>query len=475
MIRTLRARLILSHTLPLLIILLLTGISIDYLLETKILLPLFADELTNEAKLLAELSANQPELWENSSSAQRYLDRIKPNLEPFISLLDAEGRLIASTDPIFAGNEGERVETLDQLSEVIDNGKSIRTEYSRQLEANVVDVLVPALNPNEQILGIVRLTYHLENIYQQFLSLRYLISSILAVGILLGLGIAIILAVNLGNALKQVSNAVQQIATEKIYHPIIESDPGEIQTIYRAVNTVVAQLEDLEERRRKLIANLVHELGRPLGALVIAVQALQSGAGQDEKLRFELLSGIAGEINVLRRLLDDLEGLHGHVIGSLKIYTKPVALAPWLKTTLRLQKESATAKGLIWQEDIPETLPVILIDAERMAQAVGNLIDNAIKFTPSGGMVSVSAGNNLNEFFIHVKDTGLGIPLDEQENIFTPFWRGTSQSRFPQGLGLGLSIARDIVVAHHGILKFTSVPGKGSIFSIVLPLSTIER
>ena len=475
MIRTLRTRLILSHTLPLLIILLLTGISFDYLLETRILLPVFADELTNEAELLAMLSADQPELWENPLAAQIYLDRIESSLEPFLSLLDAEGRLLASADPIFSGRVGEKIETPDQLIEVFENGVSIRTQYSRQLEANVVDVLVPVLNSESKILGIIHLTYHLENVYQQFLTLRYLILSILAVGIFLGLAISLILAVSLGNTLKQVGDAVQQIATNKKPHVIVEDDPVEIQTIYRAVNIVVAQLENLEDKRRKLLANLVHELGRPLGGLVLAIQALQSGAGQDGKLRFEMLNGMEVEINILRRLLDDLEGMHEHIVGSLKLNIKSVAVSPWLNSALRLHQESAIAKGLQWLEDIPETLPVIDIDAERLTQAVGNLIDNAIKFTPSGGTISVSVGKNKNEVSIQIKDTGFGIPAEEQKKIFTPFWRGNSHKRFPQGLGLGLSIARDIVVAHHGALEFTSMLDEGSIFTIVLPLSAIEN
>lgn len=474
MIRTLRSRLILSHTLPLLIILLLTGISFDYLLETRLLLPIFAEELTNEAKLLAELSANQPGLWENPTTAQEYLDRIEPNLDPFVSLLDTEGILLASTDPVKSNKRGEQVEVFDQFKDVFENGVSISTDYSRQLEANVVDVLVPVLNQNGEFLGIIRLTYHLENIYQEFLTLRLLISGVLAGGILLGLAISIILAVNLGNALKQVGNAVQQIAINKEYHPIIEGDPEEIQTIYRGVNTVVTQLKDIEDKRRKLLANLVHELGRPLGGLVLAIQALQSGAARDEELSLAMLDGMEGEINVLRRLLNDLEGMHDQIVGTFELNKKPVNLSPWLKSILKVQKESAYAKELQWQEDVPEYLPAINIDSERFGQAIGNLIDNAIKFTPKGGIVSVSAEYTKKEVFIHVKDTGLGILLEEQEHIFTPFWRGVSQKRFQKGLGLGLSIARDLVIAHGGTLEASSDPGEGSIFTIMLPIHNID-
>ena len=119
-------------------------------------------------------------------------------------------------------------------------------------------------------------------------------------------------------------------------------------------------------------------------------------------------------------------------------------------------------------------MPIIEADPNRLGQAVGNLVNNAIKFTPSGGTVSVDAGVQDNQVWIRINDTGPGIPLDEQANIVTPFYRGLSENRFLQGMGLGLSIARDLVVAHHGRLEFTSIPGEGSSFTIWLPIRPNE-
>jgi signal transduction histidine kinase len=103
-----------------------------------------------------------------------------------------------------------------------------------------------------------------------------------------------------------------------------------------------------------------------------------------------------------------------------------------------------------------------------LAQAIGNLINNAIKFTPPGGKVTIRAGIQANEVWIAVQDTGPGIPDKDQELIFTPFFRGRAETRFPQGMGLGLSIARDLVMAHQGRLEFGSVQGQGSCFTIWL-------
>ena len=111
------------------------------------------------------------------------------------------------------------------------------------------------------------------------------------------------------------------------------------------------------------------------------------------------------------------------------------------------------------------------IDEDRMAQALGNVVDNAIKYTPPDGEVAVSAGVEGDNVYIRVRDTGVGIVPEEQERIFEPFYRGPSSRRFPQGMGLGLSIARDMVTAHGGHIDVESTPGQGSTFTLWLPVS----
>jgi two-component system phosphate regulon sensor histidine kinase PhoR len=125
-----------------------------------------------------------------------------------------------------------------------------------------------------------------------------------------------------------------------------------------------------------------------------------------------------------------------------------------------------------WQTVIPDTLPTLNVDPDRLGQALGNLLSNAIKYTPAGGMVSFSAGLEEKELWIRVSDTGPGIPPDEQARIFTPLYRSQSGRRFPQGMGLGLTIAREMVIAHGGRLEVESSVGLGSRFTIWLPLTS---
>jgi two-component system sensor histidine kinase BaeS len=129
---------------------------------------------------------------------------------------------------------------------------------------------------------------------------------------------------------------------------------------------------------------------------------------------------------------------------------------------------------LHWQATLPIALPNLAIDPDRLGQALGNLLSNAIKFTPPDGTVSVSAGIEGEEVWIRVSDTGPGIAPEEQDRTFTPFYRGQLGRRFPQGMGLGLSIARELVVAHGGQLEMESTLGLGSHFILRLPLNPLQ-
>jgi signal transduction histidine kinase len=195
------------------------------------------------------------------------------------------------------------------------------------------------------------------------------------------------------------------------------------------------------------------------------------GADRDEALRRELLVGMDEEIAHLGRLLDDLARLREQLTGMLELARRPVAMNGWLTHLAATRGEAAHQTGLQWQLVIPSDLPTLEIDPDRLAQALGNLINNAIKYTPTGGVVSVEAGTEATQMYIRVSDTGPGIAAEELDRIFTPFYRGHTGRRFPQGMGLGLTIARDLVVAHGGRLQVESVPGRGSRFTVWLPIT----
>lgn len=473
MLRTLRGRFILSHVLPLLVIVPLMGIALVYVLETRVLLPSIVDELIGDAALIAEVTGDDPEIWDEPARAQAVLDRLGLTLTVRVMFLDAAGHLLASSDLLHGERPGEVVAR--PAPDAVQTGEiSVRTEYSSRLHAEVVEVWAPAVGSDGQVVGFVRLTHQLSSVYDQFVRLRYLIAGVLAAGLLLGSGVGLVLAFNLERPLRRVTDAVFQLARGQRLTSLPEGGLVETRLLLRAVNTLAERLRSLEDTRRKLLANLVHELGRPLGALNSAIHALRSGAAEDADLREELLAGMAIATHQLQRLLDDLAQLHDQALGILELDRRPVSLSEWLPPTLAPWREAAYQEGIEWQTKIAADLPTLEVDADRLGQCLGNLVSNAIKYTPPGGTVSVTAGVGGNMAWIRVQDTGPGISPQEQEHIFTPFYRGESNSRFAQGMGLGLSIARDLLVAHGGRLEVKSTPGEGSTFTCWLPFDATE-
>ncbi len=471
MLSTLRRRFIFSHLVPLLIIVPLIGIALIYLLEAQVVLPSLSNELAGQAGLVAEMARDQPGLWTDPVQAQAFVTRVSPRLTARLMLLDSDGRLLASSAANDAGRLGLRLDH-PGLRQALSGQVFTQEARSQGLRAEVADVLTPALGADQQVTGIVRLSYPLTSVYERFLLLRYLIASVLVVGLILGALAGTVLALDLGRPIQETQRAAEQLAYGQLPARLPEQGSEEIRSLARSFNVLAARLPTLEESRRRLLANLVHELGRPLGALLAAVQALEGGADEEAGLRQELHAGMEAQIRRLQRLLDDLAQLHDRVLGSLELDRQPLALAEWLPATLSPWREAARQKGLEWRSSIPATLPAISADPDRLAQAVGNLVSNAIKYTPPQGAVTVSAGSQAGEVWLRVSDTGPGIAADEQARIFAPFYRGPSSGRFPQGMGLGLSIARDLVTAHGGRLTVESTPGAGSHFTIWLPVQT---
>jgi signal transduction histidine kinase len=326
------------------------------------------------------------------------------------------------------------------------------------------------MSENGQLDGVVRLSHGLLSVREQFLQLRFLIVSVLVGGLLLGAGVALVLATELERPLQRATRALTRLITARDPKPLPEYGPQEIRLLSQAVNTLVKRLTDLEQNRRQLLSNLVHELGRPLGPLNSAIYVLLGRQGKDPKLRHELLEAMKDEIIRLGRLVDDLAQLQDQVLGTLRLEPQPLALSDWLPRVLSPWREAARQKDLTWEATISPNLPAVEADPDRLAQVVGNLVSNAIKYTSSGGAVSIRASHEEDVVTIRVSDTGAGITPEDQAQIFTPFFRVFQNKEDQPGMGLGLSIAWELVAAHAGQLELESVPGVGSHFTIKLPV-----
>ena len=468
MFKTLRSRLIISHVLPFVIIIPLIGLALVYFLETQFLLPQLSVELTVDARFLADLVRNQPELLQDPQLAEKILQSYGQATDASLMFFNPTGQPISYKD--INGNSPNLYLTTYDLQEVQTGQIVTRVQSQNFQPVREIEVLAPVIGLNQNMIGVVRLSYSFDSVLQRLLRLRTWIISIAVLGLVLGITLGAFLAVTISRPIRQATEAVNHLAQGNFDERLPVKDPLEIRQLSEAVNYLVDRLQNLENARQKLLANLVHEIGRPLGALRTAIHALRKGASENPQLMSDLLTGMDEETSRLERLLDDLNGLYDEVLGSLELDLDDLELNDWLPATLAPWQESAYEKGLHWEMDVQAGLPVIQADHLRLGQALGNLASNAIKFTPAGGTIQFIASYEDHEILLSFQDNGPGVILDEQDKIFQPFYQGETGRRIKEGMGLGLSIARDLVIAHGGSLEVSSQLGQGSQFTIHLPV-----
>ena len=466
MFRSLRNRLIFSHILPALLIIPLMGAAMVYVLETRLLLPMIYQNLAKEASLMAEMTRTQPIFWQNRLAARALVNSVSPYLNGKVSLVTLDGQLLASSDQTATGTQQVDLPDLSGIG----HGEILPLQNGPLAEA-----LTPVYDLSGRRIGIVRMTTRLVSVTDQIYQLRYLLSFVLIFSVLAGIALGSYLAFSINRSIQSVTRSIQALAQGSWQAHVEEQSTDEMRVLAEAVNTLVDKLHSLEKSRRQLLANLVHELGRPLGAIRSAIQALLHGADKDPQLSSDLLTGLDDETNRLQHLLDDLAGLYDQILGRMALNKTAVPLSDWLASTLAPWEADARQKGLDWATDVPSDLPIVSIDPDRMAQALGNVLSNAIKFTPHGGKVFIATNYAAGRISIQVTDSGPGIPSEERDKIFQPFYRGSQGKRIVEGMGLGLSIARDIVIAHSGEIRVETSPPAGSSFTLEIPAEVVPE
>ncbi len=318
MLNTLRSRLILSHVLPLAVIIPLMGLVLVYTLETKVLLVNLSKDLEAQAVLFAEIADDYASMWQDPDHAQAFVTRFSPHLAEEVALLSPDGFLLASSDPADAEGLGQPFEPF-RRADLMAGHLSVETSYSRQQLAEIIQVSIPVMSPGQRVLGVIRLSHRLSGVYDWFRDLRAVSITVLAAGLLLGSASGLILARSIERPLRQVTQAIFRLSSGRKLTPLPAQGAREIQLLASAFNSLFERLQSLEQARRQLLANLVHELRRPLGALYSAMEALIGGAGEDAELRLELLEGMEEQVERLQRLLGDLAQLHDQVLGTLEL------------------------------------------------------------------------------------------------------------------------------------------------------------
>lgn len=238
----------------------------------------------------------------------------------------------------------------------------------------------------------------------------------------------------------------------------------------------VTELRRLERVRTEFVANVSHELRTPLTAIRGYLETLLGGALEERENARRFLEIVSRHAGRLGRLLDDLMDLSNIELGIVELAREPVDLSEALDAVLAIIRPQADAKGVHLSADLPPSLPPVVADRDRLSQILINLVDNAVKFTPSGRDVTVTATLRDQMLEVAVADTGIGIPSTDLPRITERFYRvDKARSRELGGTGLGLAVVKHLVQAHGGGLKIESELGKGTTVSFTLPVGQTER
>lgn len=239
--------------------------------------------------------------------------------------------------------------------------------------------------------------------------------------------------------------------------------PRPVRELAHAFDTMIRRLEADERERRSLLADVSHELRTPLAVIRGSLEAIVDGVHPADEAH---LAAIVEETRVMERLVEDLRTLALAEGGTLPLHPEPTDLADLVREVVASFAGAAAGhEGLRVEALAPEDLPPIPVDPVRIREVVANLVANAIRHTPAGGHVTVTATAAAGSIVLRVADSGVGIDPALLPHVFDRFVKTPGSG----GSGLGLAIARNLVVAHGGSIDVESEPGSGSVFSVTLP------
>jgi signal transduction histidine kinase len=265
--------------------------------------------------------------------------------------------------------------------------------------------------------------------------------------------------------------AARRIAGGDLSQRVPVSSKDELGDVAVAFNTMASELEQQHELRRRAMADIAHELRTPLSVLQIDLESIEDGLTEPNP---EVVAGLKQEVALLNCLVSDLRTLSLAESGELRLDIQPVDVRELVGNTMPRMYSAAQEKQIVLSTNLPDRPLLVAGDTQRLSQVLLNLLSNALRYTPVGGSVAITAGQVGDKVQVSVRDTGEGIPADELSLVFERFYRtDRARNRDTGGSGLGLTIARSLIEAQGGHIWAQSQEGKGSTFTFSVPVSAL--
>lgn len=269
---------------------------------------------------------------------------------------------------------------------------------------------------------------------------------------------------NIAKPLSEVINAAESVSQGDLSVRVSTTHKGQFDGLTKAFNHMVSELELADQRRRNLTADVAHELRTPLHIIQGNLEGILDEVYEPTA---EHIEATLDETRILARLVEDLRVLSLAEAGQLQLTKETVDVAELLADVVTSFSGQAAVAEVLLTHEAPAGLSVSA-DYDRLTQVINNLVSNSLRHTPAGGKIQLVASNLNGHIELSVSDTGEGIPAEQLPYIFDRFWRGDQSRQHSGSTGLGLAIARQLILAHNGEIRVASKAGVGTVFTIAI-------
>jgi signal transduction histidine kinase len=453
MFTSLRSRLWLSYALIITIALTIVAV---VLLVFLIRNPVVSRQTQQQLRTALNLITENPRVYINDSEA---LGSITQTYGVRVLVFSASRELILDTNPEQPQIPFPRRNVLNRGSQVALDTNGDAWLYAFNHLNGGQTVVVAAPRPRVPVL----------NIFADELFIPIVQGGLIA--LLLSLILAFLLSRWVADPLQRIVIAARNYPSDEM-KPVTPRGPREVQDLTRAFNSMVRRVHGSQQSQRDFVANVSHELKTPLTSIQGFAQAILDNTADTPEARKQAAQIIYDESSRMHRMALDLLDLARLEAGTADLKMSNVDMGALLRGIVEKFMLRAQKAQVLLQANISDDLPSVFGDGDRLAQVFTNLVDNALKFTPANGQVTLSAKNVPAEMEISITDTGIGVVADALPHLFDRFYQADPSRAGGEkhGAGLGLAIVKEIVEAHGGKIGVRSQVGHGTTFTIRLPL-----
>lgn len=398
-----------------------------------------------------------------------------------IMVLDRHGRLLGGPDQRSVSLLGGRVIQDDILLAL--TGNRVETIRADSQTGGRHHYLALPVKDGATVVGVVFLRSSLEHIYITLREIKFMLISGWLVVLAISIVIGFLLTRTITRPIREVTSRAAAMARGDFSQQITVRSQDEIGELGQMFNYLASRLQDTlqamseeKNKQQEFVANVSHELRTPLTTIKNYVETLLSGAQEKPAVRTRFLQVLETETDRMVKLIKDLLILSRLDSREENQQKESVELSAFVQSVLAQVQLEGKLREIELGTVIPEEKINVMMERDRILQVLLILLDNALKYTPPGGHIELSAAVNEDRILITVSDTGMGIPENEIGRVFERFYRvDKARSRDSGGTGLGLSIARQLVESHGGTITLESTLKEGTVVTISLPLEKEER